>query len=137
MDSYQYIQPGTWTKTIVGENPGCIVICYGPEVDKVIQRAKVNHVSLIVVNARFFKPLDTDMLDELFKMNLKIHVYQTDCKKGSLASAILEYKNQSINILGIEDHFVQHGSIRSLRIEEKIDINTLFEQISESENEIG
>ena len=137
VDSYQYIQPGTWTKTIVGENPGCIVICYGPEVDKVIQKAKVNHVSLIVVNARFFKPLDTDMLDELFKMNLKIHVYQTDCKKGSLASAILEYKNQSINILGIEDHFVQHGSIRSLRIEEKIDINTLFEQISESENEIG
>ena len=137
VDSYQYIQPGTWTKTIVGENPGCIVICYGPEVDKVIKKAKVNHVSLIVVNARFFKPLDTDMLDELFKMNLKIHVYQTDCKKGSLASAILEYKNQSINILGIEDHFVQHGSIRSLRIEEKIDINTLFEQISESENEIG
>lgn len=134
---YTYIQPGTWTKTIVGNNPSCIVICYGPEVDKVIEKATINNISMIVVNARFFKPIDTKMMDELMALKLKIYIYQTDCQIGSLSSAILEYLNHDIDITGIQDHFVGHGSIRSLRIEEKIHINGLFQKICEESNEIG
>lgn len=132
---YEYIKPGTWTTYTVGNNPECIVICYGPEVDKVIEKATINDISMIVVNARFFKPIDTECLDKLFKTNLKIHIYETDCKIGSLSSAILEYHNKEFDILGIEDHFVPQGSIRSLRIEENIHINALFEHISEDSNE--
>lgn len=129
---FQSIEIGTWTKEQVGNDPSHIVISYGPDVDRICQKAKENDVSLLVVNARFFKPLDTDMLDELFSMGLPISIFETDCKIGSLSSAILEYKNDynhDIKVYGIEDHFVEHGSIRCLRFKEHIHIESLFEDL--------
>lgn len=134
---YTPIEIGTWEKFIVGDNPSSIVITYGPEVDRVISKAKENNISIIVVNARFFKPLDTNMLDELFALNLPITVFETDCEIGSLSSGVLEYQNKvknEITILGIKDHFVQHGSIRSLRIDENIHIEALFKVLDHEQN---
>ena len=55
---------------------------------------------------------------------------------GGLGSAILEWLNQhhlSLNIkrIGIEDHFVTHGSLPELRKYENIDINSLFECVNQ------
>lgn len=135
-DDYNLIPIGRWTKLQIGETPKCIIISYGPDVDRIVHAAKENKKELIVVNARFFKPLDEEMLDYLFNTQLPIHVYETDCKIGSLSSAILEYKNKTekdIQILGIDDHFVTHGSIRSLRIQEHIDLASLFGEIEKDE----
>lgn len=118
--------------------PKTIVITYGPDVEKVIQKANENDYELWVVNARFFKPLDTKMIDELTNMNLPIFVFETDCKIGSLSSAILEYLNENesrIHILGIDDHYVCHGSIRALRIQEHINTESLFEAIDRYGND--
>ncbi|MBQ0065304.1 MAG: 1-deoxy-D-xylulose-5-phosphate synthase [Firmicutes bacterium] len=135
-EEYNVIPIGSWTKLEIGENPKSIIISYGPDVDRIVHSAKENKKEVLVVNARFFKPLDHDMLDYLFKLNLPIHVYETDCKIGSLSSAILEYKNekdQNLQVIGIDDHFVTHGSIRSLRIQEHIDISTLFGELEKDE----
>ena len=91
---------------------------------------------MIVINARFFKPIDTIMINELCSYDLPIYVYETDCKIGSLSSAILEYINTQkhiLNTIGIEDHFVNHGSIRTLRIQEHIDTQSLFKEIIEND----
>lgn len=135
VDTYEKIRIGSWTCHIVGI-PEQIVITYGPDVDRVIQKAKENSMGLMVVNARFFKPLDTSMLDTLLKEQLPIVVFETDCEIGSLSSAILEWlnkKEQRIQTLGIADHFVHHGSVRTLRKEEGICIDTLFEVLEEHE----
>lgn len=132
VSQYEEIKIGSWTQFDVGTNPKCIVISYGCDIDNIIHKAKENNIDLIVVNARFFKPIDTDMVDELVSLNLAIHVYETDCKIGGLATAILEYlntKDKKLNSIGIEDHFVPHGSIRTLRIQEHIDTTSLFEEI--------
>ena len=134
---YNQISIGSWEKFEVGLNPKAIVITYGEEVEKVAYKARNNDYSIVLVNARFFKPIDTNLLNELFGMNLPIVVFETDCEISSLSSAILEYKNkvtQEVAILGIEDHFVQHGSIRSLRIAEHINIESLFEELDHVEN---
>ena len=89
-------------------------------------------MGLLVVNARFFKPIDEVMMKDLLKMDLSITVYETDVKIGGLSSAILEYINtldEKIHIIGIEDHYVCHGSIRSLRIQEGISTECLFEEL--------
>ena len=65
-------------------------------------------------------------------MDLSITVYETDVKIGGLSSAILEFINtldERIHIIGIEDHYVCHGSIRSLRIQEGISTECLFEEL--------
>lgn len=135
---YEIIETGTWTKFTVGDAPACIVITYGPDVDRIIHTAKENDISMIVVNARFFKPVDELMLNDIFESGLPIYVYEPDCIIGSLSSAILEYKNQrykDINIVGIHDHYVCHGSVRALRKLEKIDLESLFKEITKDGRE--
>lgn len=131
-EPYKKIEIGTWTKEEIG-NPKQIVITYGPDVDRLVEKAKTNNLNLIVVNARFFKPMDTKMLKELFDMNLPITVYETDIKAGGLSSAILEFANdysaRQIDIVGIEDHFVSQGSLRMLRRQEGIDLDALIERL--------
>lgn len=132
LNSFSKIAIGTWTLFTVGNNPTCNVISYGPDVDRIISKAKENDMSINVINARFFKPIDESMLDSILTSNLPIYIFETDAKIGSLSSAILEYKNKKygdLHILGIEDHFVEHGSIRMLRIQEHINVETLFEEI--------
>ena len=128
------ISIGTWEKYVVG-TPTQIVITYGPDVDHVIYKARENQMGLLVVNARFFKPIDEVMMKDLLKMHLPITVYETDIKKGGLSSAILEYINaldEKIHVLGIGDHFVCHGSIRALRIQEGISTECLFEELEKN-----
>ena len=135
VEHYEKIPVGSWTYHIVGI-PEQIVITYGPDVDRVIAKAKANSMGLMVVNARFFKPLDTKMLDTLIKENLPIVVFETDCEIGSLSSAILEWLNKQehrIQTLGIKDHFVHHGSVRTLRKEEGVCIESLFEVLENNE----
>ena len=134
--AFQLIKIGSWTRFDIGDNPICVVISYGYDVDNVIHKAKENDISMIVINARFFKPIDTTMMDEILKFDLPIYVYETDCKIGSLSSAILEYINSidhRLHTIGIEDHFVNHGSVRTLRIQEHIDTHSLFEEILKNE----
>ena len=122
---------GTWEKFVVG-TPTQIVITYGPDVDHVINKSRENQIGLLVVNARFFKPIDEVMMKDLLKLNLPITVYETDIKMGGLSSAILEYTNtldEKIHVLGIDDHYVCHGSVRSLRIQEGISTECLFEEL--------
>ncbi len=117
--------------------PETILITYGPDVDRIIQKAKENSIGLMVVNARFFKPLDTKLLDTLIKEKLPIIIYETDIKAGGLSSAILEFMSkydERIKIIGIGDHFVDHGSIRILRKEEGIDMESVFKELEHYEH---
>ena len=113
-----------------------IVIAYGPDVDKITHKALINQLNIAVVNARFIKPLDTQLLAELAQLKKPIVVYETDMLAGGLASAILEWScdtgnNLNIRRVGLKDRFVEHGSIPQLRKDSLIDINTLFNLIVE------
>lgn len=133
-DEWDEIKCGTWTKHKICDEIKAIVISYGCDVTKVISKALVNQVPILVVNARFIKPLDYACLDELDTMNLPILIYETDMLAGGLSSAILEYGNETnkkwnLIRMGITDHFVEHGSIPNLRRQEHIDLTSLFEEI--------
>lgn len=130
------IETGTWT--ILGDldSAKVIVLAYGPDVDKIKDKSESNSLPVAVVNARFFKPLDDTILNKLVVLNKPIIVYETDMLSGGLGTAILEWLNQNnahLNIkrIGIEDHYVTHGSLPELRKYENIDISTLFNLINQ------
>lgn len=135
-EDVETITIGSWTAAQIGARPDCIVIAYGSDVDKIAAKAETNDLSLIVVNARFFKPLDEGMLIELASRKLPMILYETDILAGGLSSAILEfYNDRKINVglrrIGLGDHFVEHGSLPQLRKVEHIDLNSLFNVIKE------
>jgi len=128
------VEIGTWTVDKPLEETKMAVITYGPDVDKVAQKAEINHLNISVINARFIKPLDGEMLQRIHDLKLPIIVYETDMLAGGLASAILEWccDNEcliEITRIGIKDHYVPHGSLPQLRKFEKIDITSLFNRI--------
>lgn len=114
------------------------MITYGPEFDRILSKAKENQWDMIVINARFFKPVDEKILKQMFLMQLPIYIFEPDAK-GSLSTVVMQVYakiRRPIHILGIEDHFIQQGSIRSIRIQEHISVNALFKEIDHEQHAI-
>lgn len=72
-----------------------------------------------VINMRFLKPLDTDMIEEIVKKHKKIVTLEENVLPGGFGSAVMEfmgdnnYKNDILRI-GIPDEFVDHGTQEEL-----------------------
>lgn len=133
-DTIEEVRIGSWTKWSYAEKSKVIVIAYGSDVDKIISKATVNAQPITVINARFFKPLDEEMMQEIMNSKLPVIIYETDILAGGLSGAILEYSNdhnckKHYDRIGIGDHYVEHGSLPLLRKSEHIDMNSLFERI--------
>ena len=123
-----------WTLETDPENAKLIVIAYGPDVEKIASKIAVNQLPVRLVNARFFKPLDEQMIRQIASEKLPVFVYETDVKAAGLASAILEYSNDNhlgleVKRYGIGDHYVMHGAANLLKKDEKCDLNTLYDDI--------
>ena len=134
VEAYEAIPIGSWTRWQYNQHSRCIVFAYGPDVDRIISKASINSLEIMLINTRFFKPLDTDMLLECIGLNLPMIIYENDILIGGLSSAILEFCNdQNIQAnferMGIKDHFVEHGSLNTLRKNEQIDLTSLFDEI--------
>lgn len=77
-----------------------------------------------VVNARFLKPLDREMLRELSRY--KLLTVEDHQKMGGFGSAVLGPLNEmglkpEVQILGLPDRFFEHGAIPSLHRQAGID----------------
>lgn len=134
LEQFDSLPIGSWTTLGDVEKADGYVISYGPDVDKIYEKVLANELNLAVINARFIKPLDTQVLDSLAQTNKFILCYETDMLAGGLGSSILEYYEQkklhpSFSRIGIQDHFVPHGSMPELRKHEAIDLNSLFEEL--------
>lgn len=86
-------------------------------------------------NMRFVKPLDTLMLKKIFSTYESVITIEDGCKMGGFGSAILEYANEihsfvPIKIFGIEDVFIEQGTVEELHKISKIDISTLKNYIN-------
>lgn len=69
---------------------------------------------------RFVKPLDKQLLDEVFNTFQKIITVENGTIKGGFGSEVLEYASEAnyqvkIKLLGIPDEFIHHGTIQQLQ----------------------
>jgi 1-deoxy-D-xylulose-5-phosphate synthase len=125
---------GQWE--VINKNAAtkAVIISYGPDIERLIQKITVNEMPLAIVNARFIKPLDEKLIEEIVHWHIPVFVYQPDMEIGGLASGILEYCAKShlsmdLTSVGLKDEYVPHGAIGVLRKKYGIDINSLFEQV--------
>jgi 1-deoxy-D-xylulose-5-phosphate synthase len=78
-------------------------------------------INSCVVNARFVKPLDTDLISGLARNIKYILTVEENAVSGGFGSAVLEYLSQSgieglkIRLLGIPDTFIEQGPQNLLR----------------------
>jgi 1-deoxy-D-xylulose-5-phosphate synthase len=128
------IHIGQWEVLNGNADNKAVIISYGPDVERLLQKVTVNNLAVTIINARFIKPLDEELILEIARWHLPVFVYQPDMEIGGLASAILEYcSRQQISMvltsIGLKDEYVPHGAVGVLRKKYGIDINSLFEQV--------
>ena len=85
---------------------------------------------------RFVKPLDTDLLHEVFSRYQKVVTVEDGTVTGGFGSAILEFMAENgyradVRILGIPDRIVEHGSPRELHRECGYDAQGIAEAVRE------
>ena len=103
-----------------------LIIAIGNRVQPALDAAEIladSEISATVVNARFVKPLDTQLILSLASRIVKVITVEDGVLMGGFGSAVLETLTDSgltdvqVKRLGIPDQFVEHG-----------DVNTLYEQ---------
>ncbi|KOY52054.1 1-deoxy-D-xylulose-5-phosphate synthase [Polaribacter dokdonensis] len=96
-----------------------------------------NKKSLAHFDMRFVKPLDEELLHHIFSNFSKIITVEDGTITGGFGSSIVEYATKNnfkndIQIVGVPDEFITHGSILELQKEVGLDSNSLAELFSQT-----
>jgi 1-deoxy-D-xylulose-5-phosphate synthase len=109
---------------ILQEGADVLIVAIGRSVNEAMvagDRLKAQGVEATVVNSRFVKPLDGDMLAALAKKIPRIVTVEENVRQGGFGSAVWECLNDrgigglQITRIGIGDTFVEHGPPVRLR----------------------
>jgi 1-deoxy-D-xylulose-5-phosphate synthase len=130
------IEIGTWE--VVREGESIAVLAVGPMVQIAEQAAVVlesQGIQLIVINARFIKPLDEQMLIKLSKERTHLITMEEAALLGGFGSSVLEFyaskeiTGMEVKCMGIPDYYVEHGSIPEQRAEVGLTVEALIQQV--------
>lgn len=100
------------------------------ELEKELPKNSISHF-----NMRFVKPLDENLLHQIFNQHDKIITIEDGTIVGGFGSSILEfasannYQNKSIKRLGIPDNFIEHGKIPELQKIVGLDKDSILKEI--------
>jgi 1-deoxy-D-xylulose-5-phosphate synthase len=98
------------------------------------ERLAAEGIEATVVNARFIKPLDTDLLIRLAEQCGAIVTVEENAIMGGFGSGILEVlsargKKLPTRVLGVADRFYEHASQDRLREIAGIDVNGIVDAV--------
>ena len=135
-----YIESGSYNKINIGtyevleEGNDILVLAIGNMVKKALSARDIlikDNINPTIVNARFLKPMDEDLLHDLFKNHSKVVTIEDNVISGGFGSRINKFiidnnYNVKIENIGIPDKFVEHGNV-----------DELFETIGMSDEQIA
>ena len=136
---------------LVREGSELLIVGFGPIVMRgleVADRLTAAGWSVAVVNARFAKPLDRDLIVDQLRGKRLALTLEESVVAGGFGSAVLEAVNEAalaepglrrvpLRIIGLPaDRFVDHGAVGDLRRTLGLDADGIFEQIQRSLTEL-
>ena len=111
------LELGVWENLIDGENTAILAV--GSMVGMVMESIDTIENSLeflpTVVNCRFIKPMDKNLLSQICGSHSRILTIEEGCLNGGFGSAVSDYLHDqgysnSLIRMGIGDEFVEHGT---------------------------
>ncbi|KIP22241.1 1-deoxy-D-xylulose-5-phosphate synthase [Anoxybacillus ayderensis] len=127
---------GTWE--VLREGTDVSILTFGTTIPMALQAAERlanDGISVQVVNARFIKPLDEQMLHTLLQKNMPLLTIEEAVLQGGFGSAVLEfahdhgYHGAIIDRMGIPDRFIEHGGVSQLLEEIGLTTEHVMERI--------
>lgn len=122
---------------ILSEGSDACVFAIGRMVDIAMAAREIllkENINIEVINARFVKPLDTELFDKMIEKHKLIFTLEDGQKTGGFGSAVLEYINRrnlcvNLQIIGIDDKFIEHGNVKELLYDNRLDAQSIATQI--------
>lgn len=127
---------GSWE--VVREGEGYAVLTMGPLLEiaeEAAEQLKTEGIQLRVINARFIKPLDEDMLLQLYKEGTSLVTLEEGAMMGGFGSAVMEFYSarnihaMKVKAIGIPDYFVEHGSVKEQRQETGLTVERIVTEV--------
>lgn len=105
--------------------------------EKVRELLQADHVDATVVNARFVKPIDEELIEELAQNHSLLVTMEENVEHGgygqSVASFICDHNLDLRHInISVKDNFVEHGKVYELYQRLGLDPQSVYEKIIES-----
>ena len=81
---------------------------------------------------RFVKPIDEDLLHEVFAKHSKVITIEDGCIMGGMGSAVIEFMadhnyQAQVKRLGIPDKYIEHGEQQELYVECGFDTESIIQ----------
>jgi 1-deoxy-D-xylulose-5-phosphate synthase len=132
MDSFENLKVLPIGKAeVLREGKDLALIAYGSEVYPALEAADklaAQGVQAEVINARFAKPYDNELLVEVAKRHTRIVTVEEGSLDGGFGSGILEFYEEkgllaglALHRIGLPDEYVEHGSQPTMRHYYKLD----------------
>jgi 1-deoxy-D-xylulose-5-phosphate synthase len=101
-----------------------------------IRDVKAEGINPAHYDMRFVKPIDAELLHEVFAKFNKIITIEDGTVVGGFGTAVLEFMNQNgykadVKIMGIPDRLVEHGSSKELYSEIGLNAQAIAEELRE------
>jgi 1-deoxy-D-xylulose-5-phosphate synthase len=99
---------------ILKEGSGLLIIGIGPILYDAMQAAEELKCSPAIINARFVKPLDRELIIKYARKIKNIITLEEGATNGGFGSAVLELLNKNgikpnLKMIGVPDKFIEHG----------------------------
>ncbi len=132
--NYEELPIGSWELLNDKVDNKAYLLTYGDDVNILLEKIVNNNLPITIVNCRYFKPLDSSILNNIISANKNIYLVEGDMSQGGLSSIILKYLNdnninKNIRIFGLNNLYIKQGSIRQLRKELGIDSTNVLDTI--------
>ena len=97
--------------------------------------------SCSLINARFVKPLDTQLLDRLSHTHRLFVTIEENVMSGGFGEQVIEYASDAklpvyVRNIGLPDDYVEHGNVEILRREAGLDCGRIVKQALSDYSEI-
>lgn len=101
---------------------------------KVRENLKEAGLSCSLVNARFVKPIDEEMIRELAGKHGLLVTIEENVRSGGFGEKVLEFVSREqldvkVLIAALPDDYIEHGNVEVLRCEEGMDAASVTERI--------
>jgi 1-deoxy-D-xylulose-5-phosphate synthase len=136
LKEFEPIKLGSWERLTAGND--IAILAVGKMVNEALTAYEILKdlgIEAEIINARFIKPLDSELLLEILGNHTKIMTIEDGQKMGGFGSAILEFVSENsilskdILIHGIPDKFIQHGTQDELLAELQLNARGIADKV--------
>lgn len=136
-ENYQIVPIGSWEALEKGND--AVLISYGYLLNKCIKVKEIlqKEIDLSIVNARYQKPIDEKLFNELLKQYKNIFICEEQTYINSLGFYLVNYANNksykgNIKVFAIPDEYIKEGSKEEVLKFLKLDEKSIAKKIKEN-----